>query len=469
MKNIIIIISDEHRRDAMGCMGHDLVKTPHLDQLAKGGTMFRRGYTASPMCVPTRAALATGTYVHQNKCWDSATPYDGRQPSWMHMLRDHGYHTASIGKLHFLAGADHGFTEEILPMHVHGPGWLVGLLRDELPDYDGASELAKDIGSGESSYTNYDLDITSATETWLADPARHDKPFAGFISLVSPHYPLVAPEDYYNMYEPDQMPVPPSFEHTHAEICNMAGFFNYHDHFDSNSAQQAIASYYGLTSFMDTCVGRIMKAVDSAGLRDDTLIIYTSDHGELLGDHGLWTKQFMFEASAGIPMILSGKNIPQNKISDQGVHLLDIPATILEIAGITKPMDWPGENLVNIANAPHDDLSRPCFSEYHDGGSTTGSFMVAWEHWKLIWYAGMEPLLFDLSHDPEEEHNLAHDPAYQAVLESGKAHLWQICDPEAVSQSALNDQKHKIESVGGREACINSFQFNATPIPEFNT
>ena len=94
MKNIIIIISDEHRRDAMGCMGHELVKTPHLDRLAMGGTMFRRGYTASPMCVPTRAALATGTYVHQNKCWDSATPYDGRQPGWMHMLRDHGYHTA---------------------------------------------------------------------------------------------------------------------------------------------------------------------------------------------------------------------------------------------------------------------------------------------------------------------------------------------------------------------------------------
>ncbi|HCP18280.1 MAG TPA: choline-sulfatase, partial [Alphaproteobacteria bacterium] len=161
MKNIIVIISDEHRRDAMGCMGHDIVKTPHLDQLANDGTLFKRGYTASPMCVPTRAALATGTYVHQNRYWDSATPYDGQQISWMHMLRSQGYDTTSIGKLHFQAGVDHGFSKEIKPMHVHGKGWLVGLVRDELPDYQGAAELATEVGSGESSYTNYDLSITS--------------------------------------------------------------------------------------------------------------------------------------------------------------------------------------------------------------------------------------------------------------------------------------------------------------------
>lgn len=466
MKNIIVIISDEHRRDAMGCMGHDIVKTPHLDQLANDGTLFKRGYTASPMCVPTRAALATGTYVHQNRYWDSATPYDGQQISWMHMLRSQGYETTSIGKLHFQAGVDHGFSKEIKPMHVHGKGWLVGLIRDELPDYQGAAELATEVGSGESSYTNYDLSITSAAETWLAEPARHDVPFAGFISLVSPHYPLIAPDEYYRLYDPDQMPVPEPFTHDHAEVQNMAGFFNYHDHFDAKRAQQAIASYYGLTSFMDACVGRVLAAIDAAGLRDDTLIIYTSDHGELLGDHGLWTKQFMFEASAGIPIIISGQDIPQAKISDSGVHLLDIPATILKAAGITKPPEWPGTDLVQLAQAGSDDLTRPCFSEYHDGGSTTGSFMVAWEQWKLIWYAGMSPLLFDLSNDPDERHDLSDNPAYAHILAQGKSHLWNICDPEKVSQLALSDQKQKIAQMGGVDACINSFQFNATPIPE---
>lgn len=466
MKNIIVIISDEHRRDAMGCMGHDIVKTPHLDQLAKNGTLFRRGYTASPMCVPTRAALATGTYVHQNKYWDSATPYDGSQKSWMHFMRDHGYETTSIGKLHFMEGVDHGFSEEILPMHVYGEGWLVGLIRDELPDYRGASELAKEVGSGESSYTNYDLNITSAAETWLAQPTRHDKPFAAFISLVSPHYPLIAPDKYYHMYDPDQMPIPQEFEHDHKEIKNMAGFFNYHEHFNVQRAQQAIASYYGLTSFMDDCVGRILNAVNQAGLRDDTLIIYTSDHGELLGDHGLWTKQFMFEASAGIPIIISGSDIPKGKVSNSGVHLLDIPATILETAGICKPSDWPGMNLKSIAQASEDKTSRPCFSEYHDGGSTTGSFMIAWDQWKLIWYAGMEPLLFNLHDDPEEKLNLADEKVFQDIIQKGKALLWQICDPEIVSETALADQKLKIEHLGGKDACLNSYQFNATPVPE---
>jgi len=159
--NLLVIISDEHRKDAMGCVGHPHVKTPNLDQLAANGTLFSNAYTPSPMCVPTRAALACGDYVHKTGYWDSATPYDGTVRSWMAQLRDQNVETVSIGKLHFKSSShDHGFSQEILPMHVvNGVGWAVALLRENLPAYPQACELADDVGVGSSTYTDYDFTI----------------------------------------------------------------------------------------------------------------------------------------------------------------------------------------------------------------------------------------------------------------------------------------------------------------------
>ena len=338
-KNILILMSDEHRRDAMGCAGHPLVKTPHLDALAAAGTRFSRAYTASPMCVPTRAALACGTYVHQNRYWDSATAYDASQPSWMHMLRDAGYETTSIGKLHFKSGRhDNGFSEEILPMHIVGEkGWVVGLLREDPPPYDSAAELAAEIGEGDTSYSEYDRAITNAAVDWLAAPERKQKPFAGFISLVSPHYPLKAPEAFFNLYDPATLPLPADSIPDHEEIMAMAGFFDYQRYFDEEKMRLAIAAYYGLVSFMDDCIGRMLAALDAAGLAEDTLIIYASDHGELLGDHGMWTKQVMYEASAGIPLIMRGAGILRARSPRTGRICSILPAPHLPSPGLINP------------------------------------------------------------------------------------------------------------------------------------
>ena len=146
--NFLVILSDEHRKDALGCAWHPIVHTPHLDRLAARGTRFTNAYTSSPMCVPTRAALACGDYVHRTGFWDSATPYDGSAATWMHRVRDAGHEMVSIGKLHFRSGEDdNGFSEEILPMHVvGGVGWMAALLREDPPAYDAAAELAADSG-----------------------------------------------------------------------------------------------------------------------------------------------------------------------------------------------------------------------------------------------------------------------------------------------------------------------------------
>ena len=472
--NFLVIMSDEHRRDAMGCMGHLHVKTPHLDRLASNGVVFDRAYTPSPMCVPARAAVATGQPPHITGHWDSATPYAGSPQSWMHRLRDAGHHTVSIGKLHFRSTKDdNGFSEEILPMHVvEGVGWTIGLLRKAQPDYrSSAAELASDVGVGESSYTEYDRAITTATESWLTSSQARGRPWAAFISLVSPHYPLTCPETFFHLYRPEDMEMPVGYNRapTHSEVSNLSGFFSYNDYFDEQLMRQAKCAYFGLTSFMDDCVGRIVTALEKSGQADNTVILYVSDHGDMLGDHGMWTKQVMYEASAGVPMILSAPGLRAGRRVLTPASLLDIAPTAHQVTGVEMPQDsYFGVSLIAMAedaDQPH----RTVFSEYHDGGSTTASFMVRWGDWKYSHYPGYAPQLFNLRHDPHEMVDLTpsapDQPTAEAALAEGEKRLRLICDPDVTNQRAFSDQEAKIEALGGEEACLNGYVFNHTPVP----
>lgn len=475
--NLLIVISDEHRKDAMGCAGHPMVKTPNLDALAARGAHFTNAYTPSPMCVPTRAAIACGDHVHKIRHWDSATPYDGQIRSWMRQLRDQGIETVSIGKLHFRSGEDdNGFSQEILPMHVvGGVGWPVGLLRETLPEYDSAAELAADVGVGDSTYTDYDRDITAAAEAWLHDKSGSETPWAAFVSLVSPHYPLTCPEEYYNLYDPAEVDLPVGyadrFRPEHSELKNVAGFFDYDRYFDEQKMREAKAAYYGLTSFMDNCVGRIMAALEASGQAENTVIVYVSDHGDMMGDQGFWTKQVMYEQSAGIPMIVAGPGVPAGRVVTTGASLVDLAATAVEVTGVAhddSSRALPGLSLRDLAQQP-DDPDRTILSEYHDGGSTTGTFMVRWDRWKYVHYVGHDPQLFDLQADPDELQNLAttrpNHPDTIAALAGGERRLRAICDPEAVNDQCFADQKARIKELGGEEACLTAYVFNHTPTP----
>lgn len=476
-KNLLILISDEHRKDVMGCAGHSIVKTPNLDALAARGAVFENAYTPSPMCVPTRASLACGNHVHKIGHWDSATPYDGNVRSWMRQLRDQGVDVTSIGKLHFRSGEDdNGFSEEIIPMHVvGGVGWTVGLLREDPPDYASASELAEDVGAGDSSYTDYDLAITAAAENWLDARKGSQKPWAAFVSLVSPHYPLTAPQEYYDMYDPADIDLPVGYGgHVgpdHSELKNIKNFFNYDHYFDEQKMREAKVAYYGLTSFMDDCVGRVLAALDASGQAKNTVVVYISDHGDMMGDQGFWTKQVMYEASVGVPMIVAGPNVPAGRRVKTGTTLLDIAATAVDVTGIepdAQSHNLPGVSLLEIANNV-DDADRTIFSEYHDGGSTTGTFMVRWDRWKFVYYVGHEPQLFDLTADPHELTNLAvagvNDLVIQAAWKEGEKRLRAICDPEEVNNLCFADQKRRIAELGGIEACATGYTFNHTPTP----
>ncbi len=258
---------------------------------------FARAYTPSPICVPARASLATGTHVHETRCWSSAEPYCGQHESWMHRLRDRGHAVVSVGKLHFRSGNDdNGFSDEHLPMYLanDGKGWPQGLIRNPLPGFDEVAEMARDVGPGESTYTEYDRGITTEACGWLRryPAAIKSKPWALFVSFVSPHYPLTAPKAFFDLYAGCDIPAANAVGHNqkpnHPVLREMARFWDYDSHFDPQTRELAKRAYYGLCSFLDDNIRQVLEALEDSGAARETLVIYLSDHGEMLGNHGFW-------------------------------------------------------------------------------------------------------------------------------------------------------------------------------------
>lgn len=457
----------------MGCAGHPFVQTPNLDALAAGGLRFTNAYTPSPICVPARAAFATGQYVHKNRLWDNAMPYTGDIPGWGHALQDRGVPVESIGKLHYRAEEDPaGFDVEHIPMMVvGGVGMVWASIRKEDERVFGKKRmLGEYIGPGESNYTRYDDAVVERTCRWLTERTRElDQPWCLYVGLVAPHFPLVVPEEFYDLYPVDQLPEPklqPSRGYQrHPWVEKQNAFMDSESKFKSDEERlSAMAAYYGLCTFMDSNVGKILDALDQAGLRGSTDIVYTSDHGDNVGARGLWGKSNMYEESAAIPMILSGPGVSPGTC-DTPVSLLDLSVSISEHFRCELTGDCPGRALQQIAAEPYDD-QRVVFSEYHAAGAVSGAFMIRKGDWKYIHYAGFEPELFNLANDPEETTNLAGDPQYQSILAELDGALRAICDPDQMDALAHADQAELIERMGGREAALLLGAPGATPPPE---
>jgi choline-sulfatase len=473
--NLLFILSDEHNKRVAGCYGHPMVRTPHLDALAARGTRFTSAYTNCPICVPARASFATGRYVHQVRCWDNAIAYEGQAPSWGHRLMAQGHHVTAIGKLHYKASdpKGNGFDEEILPMHiVDGVGDLLGLIRDELPRRAGALRLGPEAGPGESEYTAYDRSIAEATVTWLTReaPRHRDRPWALYVGFVSPHFPLIAPPAFYALYPEDRIPWPDLYDAAerprHPFIDAMRRCLCFDEPFDAPMVRRAIAAYFGLVSFLDDNVGRVLRALETTGLAATTRVVYSSDHGDNLGTRGLWGKSTMYEESAGIPMLVAGPDVPAGAVCDTPVTLADGFPTFVQALGATpdpRDADLPGASLVDVAQgrAPR----RTILSEYHAAGAITGSYMIRHGPYKYVHYVGMPPMLFDLAADPREHTDLGTDPAHRPVVAECEARLRAIVDPDAVDRLARGDQRRYIDAHGGADAIVQRGTFRYSPPP----
>jgi choline-sulfatase len=473
-KNLLVIMSDEHNPRMLGSAGHSLARTPNLDRLAGRGTRFTAAYCTSPICVPSRAGFATGRYPHQIGYWDNADPYDGAVPSWHHLLRAGGHRVVSIGKLHFRGapGDDHGFSEELLAMHVlDAVGDVKGLVREDIPRRNGYDKLAKLAGPGESPYTRYDRDIAARAQRWLQEDGRRDgRPWALFVSFVCPHFPLVAPPRFYELYPPERIPLPKQYlpaerpDHPYLRDYDACVAYDLGFGGDLAKVRRAIAGYLGLVSFMDDNVGKVLNALEEAGLAEQTRVVYTSDHGDNAGARGLWGKSTMYEESAGVPLLMAGPDIAAGATCAVPVSHVDLFPFFLEAAGCAVPKDG-GHGLSPLALAASAQAERSVLSEYHAIGSTGGITMLRKGRWKYVHCVRYRPQLFDLETDPEELVDLAGDPARRATLRDLEAELRRFCDPEEVDARAKRRQAELLARHGGREAALARGDLNYTPAP----
>src|SRR5579859_1113469 len=472
-QNLLVLMSDEHNARMMGCAGHKLARTPNLDLLAARGTRFTDAYTTCPICVPARASFATGRYVHDIEYWDNSIAYDGRVKSWGHRLQEAGIRVESVGKLHYRREEDPcGFDHQHIPMHITGGVGMIQLsIRKQFPDFvpppRKRAAIAEAASSGESEYTQYDRRVADIAAQWLRDAAKATKPWVLFVSFVTPHFPLVAPKEFFDLYPIDQMPDPTYGPGTgyvpHPWLADLlAGSAP-----SPQDQRRALAAYLGLISFMDAQVGRVLAALDDAGLTDSTRILYTSDHGENAGKRGFWGKSNHYQEAVAVPFIVAGEGVPAGKLSATPVSLADAYPTVLDGVGLSAAKDdVPGCSLFEIANKP-DDLNRIAFSEYHAAGSPSASYMLKKGRFKYIHYVRFEPELFDLDADPEESTNLAARPEYAATVKALEAELRTIVDPEKEDRRANEAQRILIESKGGPEQVMANLPTKKgyTPVP----
>jgi len=481
-RNLLLILSDEHTPRAMGCAGTSWVRTPALDRLAARGVRFRSAITPSPICVPARAALATGQRLCvMGRHFDNADAYDGAIPSWHHALRAAGHRVVSIGKLHFrgLPGDDHGFSEEKRPMHVvDGKGDLLALIRDgSAPPRKGAAKLSALAGPGESDYTRYDRDIASDAQIWLHEEGRtqdargETRPWVLFVSLVTPHFPLIAPPEHFYAYPPDRVPMPkayaPGDRPDHPFLRDYAGTIPYDAPVRGEAdVKRMLAGYYGLVSFMDEQVGKILAALEDAGLAATTRVLYASDHGDNAGARGLWGKSTMYDESVGVPMILAGPGVPEGRTVATPASLIDVFPTVAEAVGLDVATPDPeARSLFSLVDG--DDQDRAVTSECHASGSREAAFLLRTRRWSYVRYVTYPAQLFDRAADPEELRDLASDPAQAATVAALEARLASALGaaPEEIDRRVKARQAAILAAAGGREAVLARGDLPYSPPP----
>jgi len=427
--NILLIMSDQHNPHVLGCAGDEVVRTPNLDRLAADGVHFTANYCPAPLCVPSRMAFLTGRYPSDNRVWTNHCVLNTLTPTFAHSLAAAGYETILCGRMHF-RGADqrHGFTAR----HVgEAGGSIPGVSKIDLGHIPvsttGQCREAVDVfGPGRTSYQVFDEHITEAARRLLLErkSGGAQKPFAMVVGFVLPHCPYICPKDLYAEYH-GRVTIPEFpdgyFSRQHPAIQDWRRRRGILD-VPEETTRGAKAAYYGLVTHMDALIGSILETLADAGLGDDTVVVYTSDHGEMVGEHGMWWKSNFYEGSAGVPLIVSapGRFAAGASIS-KVTSLLDIAPTLIELAGAEPLPQARGHSLLPLLRGEDAaDWPDVAFCEHYTSSrrSDPPCRMVRKGPWKLNCYYGYDtPELFNLEEDPEEMNDLVADPSLTARRE----------------------------------------------------
>ena len=451
--NIVLFFPDQHRGDAMGCAGNPVIQTPNLDRLAEGGVVFDRCYTSSPLCMPARAALITGQPVNVHGVWgNNLVEADRHGPSHVRSIRDAGYRTAIIGKTHLYANhRNDGHTRE----HAHKlRDWGyqdIHELRDVVPsercscyyadflaergrlrvyrDYTrlwwtGAFRGAQpweDPPSPSPLPTDEHIDSYCASQaaTWIRDH-KGKQPFYLQVCFTGPHTPFDAPSDFRALYKPEEVPLPilaAPDDPISPQVAQMLRSGRL-DGMTEIHARMMVSHYYAKVTLVDHGVGMVLDALADKGVLDDTWVIYTSDHGEMLGDHRLKQKKVFYEGAARIPLIVRPPGGTPTRRTERLTDHLDIAASLLEAAD-AGPFEGMGRSFARMVTAGamsrgEDPGRRYAFSEVESYYS-----MARDDRYKVtVDSATRKPLeLYDMQDDPRELRNLVEDSGHHAVRE----------------------------------------------------
>ncbi|WP_152360943.1 sulfatase-like hydrolase/transferase [Microlunatus speluncae] len=450
MVNVVLFMSDEHNPKYSSTYGHPFVATPNLDRLAAQGTVYESAYCPSPLCVPSRSAFMTGRWVHEIQRYNNCKIIEGRFPTYGGVLAEQGVHTVYLGSAANLYRDPHalGFSElrlvnvtrrSLNPASIRGPVSRPAAPRTTAESGPRPDRFAEDVG-----FVDHAVDWLTGTAPGLG------RPWTITVNVHPPHPPYTADPAGWSRYR-DHGDLPhhgadhPAAQHPYTQDLRDHGGRDYPDQL----VRELRVGYYAAVSYVDAELGRVIDAVERAGLADDTVIMYTTDHGEMLGRYGLWGKCSLAEDSVRIPIVAAGPGFAAGARVRTPVTLLDLQSSLFHAVGADRPAGWRGSPLQLVAP---DDHERVAFAEYHGPGVRGGGFLIRRGRWKLLHHCAAPHQLFDLAADPDELHDLWD--TRPDIVDELEAELHAICDPVVVDRDAEQFQRRQHATIDSLRASL---------------
>jgi len=427
--NILVIMSDEHNASVLGCNGNDIVHTPNLDRLARKGIAFDSCYCNSPLCVPSRLSFTSGKYASRVSAWSNSCRLPSADyPSLPRVMNAAGYDSILCGKMHYDKTRRYGFREIGNMNNSNKTGRGGRRKADDLKPKPGISNRFDDFYTADnSSVMAHDKKVTAGTVEFLKNRKASDKPFFMLAGYLAPHFPLIVQEKYWRQYR-DKIPMP-KIPRGHLESLplnykHLRIGFNIEDVPDE-IVRRGRELYYGLTQWVDEEIGKVLNVLADSEVADNTVVIYTTDHGENMGEHGLWWKNCMYEHAARVPLIVSWPaRWKGGQRRTQACSLIDVVRTIAELGTADVPADWNGDSMVNWLDNPDAGWKDLAISEYYAHNIASGFTMIRKGRYKYVYHTPAdenhpaERQLFDMLSDPGEFDNLDGRDGFKDRMEA---------------------------------------------------
>jgi choline-sulfatase len=454
--NILLIMADQLTALALPSYGHPVVKAPHITALAEAGVLFENAYCTSPLCAPSRASMMTGQLPSRIGAYDNASDFPTSAATVALGLRGQGYLTALCGKMHFV-GTDqlHGFEERLTPdIYPADFAWV--------PNWDAPEERidwwyhnmlsVKQAGIAEATnQLDYDDEVAFHAVRFLRDYARSDRvrPFFLAVSFTHPHDPYAIRRDYWERYDesaidlPRVGAVPRERMDPHSRRLQKVSAMDEVE-ITEDDVRRARRGYYGAIAYVDDHVGELIATLRTFGLEGATVVLFTSDHGDMLGERGLWYKMCFFEWAVRVPLIVAALGRFAPRRSAAPVSHLDLLPTLMELGG-PEPgwqagLAGDGASLVaELEGRPSKE--RPVLGEYLAEGALAPIFMIRRGRHKFVWSEPDPPMLFDLESDPDELLNLAGRPEQAELVHALEAEARERWDPTGLRESIVQSQR----------------------------